>query len=129
VFSPRQPDRYDYFPAILCIVCESPIDALVALCVRRNEATELFAVARWNGDTGCMLATIHGGRHIAVMPTLDGRWAACNAFVDELFATPQEASRKLDTLLKRGRTGYVGYVQRTPNPQSPIPLVQPVVAQ
>jgi len=107
------PNTYDYFPVIVCSVCDSPIDAFVALCVRQGEAMELFAAALWRGDTGCMLATLHGGRQIAVMPTPDGRWAACNAFVDELFATPQEASRKLHTLLKRGRTGYVGYMQRS----------------
>lgn len=107
---------YDYFPAIVCIICDSPIDAFVALCVRQDEAMELFAAALWRGDTGCMLATLHGGRQIAVMSTPDGRWAACNAFVDELFATPQAASRKLAALLKRGRTGYVGYVLRARNP-------------
>ncbi len=105
-------DPYDYFPAILCVVCDSPIDALVALCVRRGEAMDLVAAAWWSGETGCIVATLHGGRQIAVMPTADGRWAACNAFLDEMFATPQEATWKLNTLLKRGRTGYVGYVQR-----------------
>jgi hypothetical protein len=103
---------FDYFPVILCIVCDSPIDALVALCVRRGEAMDLVATAWWSGETGCIVATLHGGRQIAVMPTPDGRWAACNAFLDEIFATPQEATRKLNTLLKRGRTGYVGYALR-----------------
>lgn len=110
--SMQVPALCDYFPAIICIVCDSPIDALVALCVRRGEAMELVTAAWRSGDTGCIVTTLHGGRQIAVMPTPDGRWAACNAFLDELFATPQEAQRKLDTLLKRGRRGYVGYVQR-----------------
>ena len=106
------PEAYHYFPVILCLVCDSPIDALIALCLPRGEAMELFSAAQWSGDTGCMLATIHGGRRIAVMPTPEGRWAACNAFPDELFASPRDAQRKLDSLLKRGRTGYVGYVRR-----------------
>ena len=89
----------------------------------------MFAAAHWNGDTGCLLATIHGGRHIAAMPTLDGRWAACNAFVDELFATQNEAAIKLDRLLKRGRTGYVGYVQRSVALPDPIPMLLPILTQ
>ncbi|MDP1525164.1 MAG: hypothetical protein Q8M20_05105 [Rhodocyclaceae bacterium] len=105
-------DSFDYFPVILCIVCDSPIDALVALCVRRGEAMDLVAAAWLRGETGCIVATLHGGRQIAVIPTPDGRWAACNAFLDEVFATPQEATWKLNTLLKRGRKGYVGYVHR-----------------
>ena len=109
-------DPFDYFPVILCIVCDSPIDALVALCVRRGEAMDLVTAVRWSGETGCIVTTLHGGRQIAVMPTSDGRWAACNAFLDEVFTTRQEATWKLNTLLKRGRTGYVGYVQRTVPP-------------
>lgn len=112
------PDSVAYFPAILCVVCDSPVDALVALCVRRGEAMDLVAAAWWHGATGCIVTTLHGGRQIAVIPTADGRWAACNAFLDEIFATPEEATWKLNTLLKRGRTGYVGYVPRTAPPHS-----------
>ena len=101
-----------YFPAILCIVCDSPIDALVALCVPRDEAMLLVTSTWRDNDAGCIIATLHGGRSIAVLLTPEGRWAACNAFMDELFATPQEAGRRLDQLLKRGRRGYVGYVER-----------------
>jgi len=108
------PNLSGYFPAIVCMVCDSPIDALVALCVPRKEAMELVT-ASWRGnEMGCLIATLHGGRSIAVLPTPEGRWAACNAFLDELFATPQEAGRRLDKLLKRGRQGYVGYGQRVP---------------
>lgn len=113
--STSAPNCFGYFPAIVCIVCDSPIDALVALCVPRNEAMELVT-ASWRGrEAGCILATLDGGRRIAVLPTPDGRWAACNAFLDEVFATPQEAGRRLEQLLKRGRQGYVGYVQRAPD--------------
>ena len=105
------PPREGYFPAIVCVVCDSPIDALVALCVSRADAMMLVAASRSQGTTTCLIATLHGGRPVAVLPTPEGRWAACNAFLDELFATPQEADRKLAQLLKRGRRGYVGYVR------------------
>jgi hypothetical protein len=104
-----------YFPAIVCIVCDSPIDALVALCVPRKEAMELVT-ASWCGDeTGCIVTTLHGGRPVAVLLTPEGRWAACNAFLDEFFATPQEASRRLAELLRRGRRGYVGHLRCAPD--------------
>jgi hypothetical protein len=108
------PDPFGYFPAIVCLVCDSPIDALVALCVRREEATLLVTASRAGGGAECIMATLHGGRPIAVLRTPEGRWAACNAFLDEIFATPQEADRRLDRLLKRGRHGYVGHFRRAP---------------
>ena len=101
-----------YFPAIVCLICDSPIDALVALCLPRDEAMLLVTTSWRERDAGCLVATVHGGRSIAVMLTPEGRWAACNAFLDELFATPQEAARRLDRLLRRGRHGYVGYLGR-----------------
>jgi hypothetical protein len=103
-----------YFPAIVCLVCDSPIDALVALCVPRKEAMELVTASWWGDETSCIVATLHGGRPVAVLRTPEGRWAACNAFLDELFATPQEATRRLAELLRRGRRGYVGHVRRAP---------------
>jgi len=103
-----------YFPAIVCVVCDSPIDALVALCVPRKEAMELVAASWHNDAAACLVATLHGGRPVAVLLTPEGRWAACNAFLDEIFATPQEAAQRLDRLLKRGRRGYVGHVSRAP---------------
>lgn len=106
------PDLRGYFPAIVCMVCDSPVDALVALCVPRDEAMMLVAASWGSSETGCIVATLHGGRPIAVLHTPEGRWAACNAFLDEIFATPQEAGRRLERLLKRGRRGYVGYVRR-----------------
>lgn len=104
--------HFRYFPAVVCVVCDSPIDALVALCVPRDEAMDLV-VASWREiDAGCILATLDGGRPVAVLRTPEGRWAACNAFMDDLCATPQEAGRRLGKLLKRGRRGYVGYLER-----------------
>ena len=105
------PGRRSYFPAIACVVLDSPIDALVALCLRRDEATMLVTASWGGGADGCIVATLHGGRAIAALRLPDGQWAACNAFLDELFATAQEASWRLDRLLKRGRRGYVGYLR------------------
>ncbi|MDO8931146.1 MAG: hypothetical protein Q7U97_02015 [Rhodocyclaceae bacterium] len=102
---------FGYFPAIVCVVCDSPVDALVALCVRRDEAMELVVASWQDSGASCIVATLHGGRPIAALLTPEGRWAACNAFMDELFATPHEAGRRLDQLLKRGRRGYVGHVR------------------
>lgn len=103
-----------YFPAIVCVVCDSPIDALVALCVRRKEATELVNASWYGDERGCIVATLHGGRPVAALLTPEGRWAACNVFLDELFATPQEASRRLAELLRCGRRGYVGHLRYAP---------------
>jgi len=104
-----------YFAAIVCSVCDSPIDALVALCVRRDEAMMLVHAARSAGEPRCIVAWLHGGRPVAVVLTPEGRWAACNAFLDEIFATPQEAGRRLGRLLRRGRRGCVGEIERTPD--------------
>ena len=101
-----------YFPAILCIECDSPIDALVALCVPRDEAMDLVAASWWGDESGsesvAILATVDGGRRVAAVRTPQGRWAACHAFVDHACATRGEAERQLGKLLKRGRQGYVG---------------------
>jgi hypothetical protein len=101
-----------YFPAIVCTVCDSPIDALVALCVPRDEAMDLVAASWEKNSEACLVTTLKGGRPVAVLRTPEGRWAACNAFLDEICATPQEATRRLDKLLKRGRQGCVGCIQR-----------------
>jgi hypothetical protein len=107
-----EPTLFSYFPAIVCTVCDSPIDALVALCVPRDEAMDLVAASWQKRSAVCIVATLDGGRPVAALLTPEGRWAACNAFMDELCETPQEAARRLGKLLKRGRLGYVGRVQR-----------------
>jgi hypothetical protein len=97
-----------YFPAVVCVECDSPIDALLALCVRRDEAMDLVA-ASWRGDAGaCILTTVDGGRNVAAIRTPAGRWAACHAFLDHACATRSEAERQLGKLIKRGRSGCVG---------------------
>jgi len=97
-----------YFPAIVCVECDSPIDALIALCVPRDEAMDLVAASWRNGESTCVLATVDGGRSVAALRTPEGRWAACNAFLDKRCNSPQEARRELGKLLKRGRRGYIG---------------------
>jgi hypothetical protein len=96
-----------YFPAIVCVECDSPIDALVALCVPRDEAMAIV-VASWRDEAACVVASVAGGRAVAALRTAQGRWAACNAFTDHCCATPGEAERQLAKLLKRGRRGLVG---------------------
>lgn len=97
-----------YFPAILCAEYDSPIDALVGLCVPHDEAMDLVAASWRGGETGCLVTRVDGGRTVAVLPTPDGRWAACNAFLEACCATRSEAERELKKRLKRGRRGFVG---------------------
>lgn len=97
-----------YFPAVLCVLCDSPVDALVALCVPRDEAMALV-VASWSDEApSCVLATLDGGRCVAALRTEQGRWAACNAFHEHACATRSDAERALQKLLARGRRGYIG---------------------
>ncbi|MDR0577353.1 MAG: hypothetical protein LBI87_07420 [Candidatus Accumulibacter sp.] len=100
--------REVYFPAVIRAEYDSPIDALVGLRVPRDEAMDLAAAAWADGRGRCIVARIDGGRSVAAIALADGRWAACNAFVGELCATPREAERRLARLLKRGRRGTVG---------------------
>lgn len=126
-------NQFRYFPAIVCSLCDSPIDALLALCVPRDEAMDLVTASWREASTECLVTTLTGGRPIAVIHTPDGRWAACNAFLDELYETPQEAHKKLGKLLKRGRQGCVGYIRCLPGSpldqqqaHRPIPALQAV---
>ncbi len=97
-----------YFPAIICAEFDSPIDALVSLCVPQDEAMNLVAASWRSGEFACVVATIDGGRSVASLRTPEGRWAACNAFLDYSCPTRGEAERQLHQLLKRGRKGCVG---------------------
>ncbi|WP_291993717.1 hypothetical protein [Candidatus Accumulibacter sp. ACC003] len=96
-----------YFPAIVCAEHDSPIDALVGLCVPRDEAMNLVTASWTDGAANCLMAIVAGGRTVVVLRTPERRWAACNAFCADLHATPQEAYRRLLQLLKRHRQGYV----------------------
>lgn len=104
----KEPRTCRYFPAILCVECDSPIDALLALCVPRDEAMDLVEASWADDPSTSLMATLDGGRTVAVLRTPDGRWAACNAFLEHAGSTPREAERQLHKLLKRGRRGYVG---------------------
>ena len=104
------PGKLTYFPAVLCALCDSPIDALVALCVPRDEAMELVAAAWADDPPSCVLATLDGGRNVAALRTEQGRWAACNAFHELACATRSDAERALQKLLGRRRSGYVGVI-------------------
>ncbi len=97
-----------YFPAIVREEYDSPVDALVGLCVPHDEAMDLVAASWRNGVAEAVVTTVDGGRAVAVMPTKDGRWAACNAFLEHSSPSRQEAERRLQKLLKRGRRGCIG---------------------
>jgi len=100
-----------YFPAVICAIHDSPIDALIGLHVPQDEAMDLVAAA-WAGDAAaCVLAAVDGGRSVAAIRLPDGRWAGCNAFVEESCSTRREAERRLQKLLKRGRSGTIGIVR------------------
>lgn len=101
-----------YFPAIVCVECDSPIDALVTLCVPRDEAMNLVAASWPDSESACILATVDGGRSVAALRTPAGRWAACNAFPEKGCDNRGEAERELRKLLKRGRRGYVAVLGR-----------------
>lgn len=99
-----------YFPAVIRSEHESPIDALVALGVPREECMDMVA-ASWCAGVGaesCLLTEVDGGRAVAVLPLAAGRWAACNAYPEQGCGDPREAARRLARLLKRGRRGLVG---------------------
>lgn len=97
-----------FFPAIVCGECDSPVDALVALCVARDEAMDLVAASWFCDETGCIVAVVDGGRTVAAIRTPLGRWAACNAFLDQGSFSRLEAERNLQRLIRRGRQGYLG---------------------
>ena len=99
-----------YFPAIVCAEFDSPIDALVSLCVPADEAMDLVSATWTTGEADCVMTVIDGGRTVAALRTAQGRWAACNAFAGQLCATAREAERRLEKLLKQGRRGTVGVI-------------------
>ena len=99
--------RKTYFPAIICAEFDSPIDALISLCVAHDEAMNLVAAAWRTSDPSCILATLDGGRTVAALRTTAGRWAACNVFLDQCSTSRSEAERQLKKRLKRGKRGSV----------------------
>ena len=112
----------NYFPAVICAIYESPIDALIGLHVPQDEAMDLVAAAWAGEEDACVLATVDGGRGVAAIRLPDGRWAACNAFVGESCATKKEAGRRLQKLLKRGRSGTIGIIRRRYVAETKMPV-------
>ena len=54
------------------------------------------------------MTRVDGGRAVAAMRLPEGRWVACNAYLEDGCSTRSEAERRLKKLLKRGRRGCVG---------------------
>lgn len=102
------PDSQHYFSAVVRDEYDSPIDALLALGVPRDEAMDLVAASWRESAAACIVTTVYGGRSVAVLPLPAGRWAACNVFRGKACATPHEAERRLEKLLRRGRRDYGG---------------------
>ena len=97
-----------YFPAIVRAACDSPVDALIALCVPQDDAMDLVAASWRESEPASVVTTVDGGRAVAAVRTPDGRWAACNAFLEHACLSREEAARRLGKLVKRGRKGCVG---------------------
>jgi hypothetical protein len=115
----RDSQSMAYFPAVILAEHDSPIDALTGLRVARDEAMDLVAAAWAAGLARCVLARVDGGRQVAAVLLPNGRWAACNAFAEPLCASPREAERRLEKLLRGGRRGVVGTMPRGPSPGEP----------
>ena len=103
----KRDHTHRYFPAVAFAEHDSPIDALVGACVPRAEAMDLVAASWIDGETDALLATLDGGRPIVILRTGNGRWAVCQAFLDEQCATSEEAGQRLARRLKRRERGYV----------------------
>ena len=101
-----------YFPAIVCAEYESPIDALMGLHVPQDEAQDLVAAAWAAGGEPCIVTYVDGGRAVAAIRLPDGRWAACNAFLEYTFTRLSDAERRLSTLIKRGKRGVLGTLRK-----------------
>ena len=97
-----------FFPLIVCAEFDSPVDALLSLCVAHDEVMNLVT-ASWLAEwQDCVVTRVDGGRAVAAMRLPEGRWVACNAYLEDGCSTRNEAERRLKKLLKRGRYGCVG---------------------
>ncbi|MQY52122.1 hypothetical protein GH865_04160 [Rhodocyclus tenuis] len=95
-----------YLPLIIRAEYDSPVDALVALTVPRDEALDLV-VASWGLGSDLILARIDGGRCVAAAASDGGRWLACNAFPEPPCHSRLAAEHYLQRLLKGPRRGCV----------------------
>ena len=117
---PEHPDTR-YFPAIACGEFDSPIDALLSLCVPYDEAMALVAASWTEGEGFAILAAIDVGRSVAALPLADGRWAACHAYPGHAVASRPEAERRLRKLARRGKRGLIGILaHRRESPDQPL---------
>ena len=102
-----------FVPLIVCAEFDSPIDALLSLCVPHDEVMDLVAASWFAEGPNCIAANVDGGRAVAAMRLSGGRWAACNAYPEYGCSTRSEADRRLGKLLKRHRRGCVGVLTKT----------------
>jgi len=102
-----------FVPLIVCAEFDSPIDALLSLCVPHDDVMDLVAASWFAEGRNCIAANVDGGRAVAAMRLPDGRWAACNAYPEYGCSTRSEADRRLGKLLKRHRRGGVGVLTKT----------------
>lgn len=96
-----------HFPAIVRSEHDSPLDALLAVCIPRPEALNLLAAAWAIGGSDCLFSILDGGRPVVVLRTPQGRWAACNAHLGELSLTLHQADRRRAKLEKGQRQAYL----------------------
>lgn len=101
-----------FVPLIVCAEFDSPIDALLSLCVPHDEVMDLVAASWLGGGRDCVATTVDGGRAVAVLCLPNGRWAACNAYPRHACATRNEADRRLAKLRKRHQRGFIGVLTR-----------------
>lgn len=97
-----------YFPAIIHAEFDSPLDALLSLCVPGDEAMDLVTASWASKEADCVITQIDGGRSVAALRTTQGRWAACNIFPQHAGFSLAEAERRLGKLLRRGQRGMLG---------------------
>lgn len=57
---------------------------------------------RTEGANELIMASVYGGRAVAVLHLPTSRWAACKVFLEEVCPTPHAAERRMGKLLKRG---------------------------
>ena len=106
-------DSILFLPLIVCAEFDSPIDALLSLCVPHDEVMDLVAASWLDDGRDCVATQIDGGRAVAVLRLASGRWAACNAYPRHACATRNEAERRLAKLRKRHQQGLVGRLTKS----------------
>ncbi len=98
---------YVYFPALVCQECDSPIDALIGVCVGQREAMDLVVASWTDPEMACLLASVDGGRQIVVTRLPGGRWAASHPRLTHPCTSFQEAERQLQKIRRYQTRGMV----------------------